>query len=210
MAMHLAMQMNVNIWVCRFWQLFAFTICEGVMRSAPSSEKRRTVEEAECAVGVLIDIDQTEVITEKPTEVCLVEEGGEELDLIVWEEIKEGENVWAFRIWTDVNPERSKSRGVQTEPMLRFETPVGTAAGFPNLATGGGLLPYPVFHGGKGKFYEPLEWTVTVHPRNYPGGRRVILYALDPSFRRNLWREIGRGTLVAEQSVPYGVPPFVP
>ena len=83
-----------------------------------------TVEEAECAVGVLIDIDQTEVITEKPTEVCLVEEGGEELDLIVWEEIKEGENVRAFRICTDLNPERSKSRGVQTEPMLGFETSI--------------------------------------------------------------------------------------
>ncbi|XP_078243772.1 uncharacterized protein LOC144587360 [Pogona vitticeps] len=148
--------------------------CEGEKRSAPSSMGTRTVEEAECAVGVLIDIEQTEVVPERATEVCLVEEGGEELDLIVWEEIKGEDNARAFRICTDANVERSKSRGVQTEPMLGFETPVGVAAGFPNLATGGGLLPDPNFPRGPEKLYEPLEWLVTVHHRNYPGGRRVI------------------------------------
>ena len=148
--------------------------CEGEKRSAPSSVESHTVEEAACAVGVLIDIEQTEVVPVKSTEVCLVEEGGEELDLIVWEEIKGGENARAFRIGTDANIERSKNRGVQTEPMLGFETPIGAAAGFPNLATGGGLLPDPNFPRGSGKSYEPLEWLVTVHHRNYPGGRRVI------------------------------------
>ena len=107
----------------------------------PSSEEKSTVEESGCAEEVLMEIDQTDAIEERSSEVCLVDEGGEELDLIIWEEIKEEGNARAFRLWPDVDPERSKSRGVQTEPMLIFGTSVSAVAGFPNLATGGGLLP---------------------------------------------------------------------
>ena len=78
-------------------------------RTAPSSEEKDAIEESGCAEGVLIEIDQTDVIGESPSEVCLVEEGGEELDLILWEDIKVEKNAQAFRLWTDMNPERSNS-----------------------------------------------------------------------------------------------------
>ena len=80
-------------------------MCEGV-RSAPSSEKKDTIEESGCVEGVLIEIEQADVIEEKSAEVWLADEGGEELDLIVWEEVKEGKSAHVFSLWTDTDPEK--------------------------------------------------------------------------------------------------------
>uniref|UniRef100_A0ABM5GND3 CCHC-type domain-containing protein n=1 Tax=Pogona vitticeps TaxID=103695 RepID=A0ABM5GND3_9SAUR len=149
--------------------------CEGDRESVPSSIKKEDVEEGGCVEGVLIELDQTEVVSERAEEVCLVEEGGEEVDLIMWEEIKEGGGARDFRTWTDLNVDRPRHRGVQTEPILDPSQASGATSGFPNLMTGGGLLPDPPFLGAKGRGIEPLEWKVSVFPLNYPGGgRRVI------------------------------------
>ena len=37
---------------------------------------------------------------------------------------------------------------------------------FPNLRTGGGLLPDPVVDNAAKGELEPVEWTVVVYPRN--------------------------------------------
>ena len=61
------------------------SICEGKKKSAPSSEKDITVEESGCVEGMLIEIEQEEVLQYKPAEICLADKGGEELDLILWD-----------------------------------------------------------------------------------------------------------------------------
>uniref|UniRef100_A0ABM5GJW1 CCHC-type domain-containing protein n=1 Tax=Pogona vitticeps TaxID=103695 RepID=A0ABM5GJW1_9SAUR len=149
--------------------------CEGAEGSVPSSGGKEDVEEGGCVEGVLIELDQMEILTEKAVEVCLVEEGGEELDLIIWEEIKEGGSARDFRTWTDLNPDRPRHRGVQTEPILGISQGTDVTPGFPNLMTGGGLLPDPLTTGAKGRGIEPLEWKVSVFPLNYPGGGRWVI-----------------------------------
>ena len=71
----------------------------------PSSEKKETIEESGCVEGVLTEIEQAEGLEEKPAEVCLADDGGEELDLIVWEDIKEERRERVFRLWTDGDPD---------------------------------------------------------------------------------------------------------
>ena len=125
--------------------------------------------------GVLIELDQTEVVAERAEEVCLVEEGGEEQDLIMWEEIKEERGAREFRTWTDLSTDRPRHRGVQTEPILNQNQKPEATPGFPNLMTGGGLLPDPSLAGIRSRGIEPLEWKVLVFPLNYPGGRRRVI-----------------------------------
>ena len=110
------------------------------------------------------------MIPQKPAEVCLADEGGQELDLILWEDIKGEENAGEFRLATDGELGRTVSRGVQTEPMRDYEEVSGILKDFPNLQLGGGLLPDPSLAGTKGREFDPLEWTVVIYPRSHPGG----------------------------------------
>ena len=66
----------------------------------------------------MIKIDQAEEVTGRPTEVCLADEGGAELNLIIWEDIKESESTQVFRLSTEGELGKYVDREVQTEPML--------------------------------------------------------------------------------------------
>ena len=83
----------------------------------PSSSLQKPVAESGCVEGILIELSQEEVVPQVTSEVCLVAEGGEDLDLILWEDIKEGEIVRFFSLATDGELSGRRSRGVQTEPM---------------------------------------------------------------------------------------------
>ena len=136
----------------------------------PSSTSQHPVEESGCAEGILIEIEQEKVKPPAASEVCLVDDEGEELDLILWEEMKEGESAWIFNLTTDGELLGRKSRGVQTEPMHDLEDLTGLLKDFPNLQLGGGLLPEPSLSGLKGRELDPLKWTVVIFPRNQRGG----------------------------------------
>ena len=106
--------------------------------------------------GILVEIEQgTEERKESP-EVCLADEKGEELDLIVWEEgIKGEESAQSFRIlMAEQSPTRDQA--VQTE----WSAGQGFATlmmEFPNFQLGGGVLPDPKDTSMKQEDLEPLE-----------------------------------------------------
>ena len=61
---------------------FELPPCEGRGESTPSSMKRETAEESGCIEGILVEIEQAEPVAKKSEEVCLVDEEGEELNLV--------------------------------------------------------------------------------------------------------------------------------
>ena len=141
----------------------------------PSSTEQKPEESQGCIEGVLVDIDQGSKGWKGSLEVCLAEEKGEELDLIVWEEvINDGRNVREFRIVMGREQPEKKDRAVQTELSGGPGEWHGLLKDFPNLQLGGGLLPDPKDYRARGDDLEPIEWTVVVYPRNQCGGRRVI------------------------------------
>ena len=150
--------------------------CEGVGQSVPSSEEENPKEESGCAEGILVEIEREEEPQRRPTEVCLVDEGGAELDLIMWEEVKgEGSNAREFSWLGEGELGRCTNRGVQTDWLTDVRSQADLAQGFPNIKKEGGLLPEPSLPSGRGRAYDPLEWRVSVFPVSYPGGgRRVI------------------------------------
>ena len=123
----------------------------------PSSMEQSTEEGHGCVAGILVDIEQEKV---EEREVCLADENGEELDLIVWEgDIKEEKGTQNFRIVTGVLPER-RDWAVQTEWSAGQEGFVTLLKEFPNLQVGGGLLPDHRDLHVRGEDLELLEWTV--------------------------------------------------
>ena len=99
-------------------------------------------------------------------EVCLADDKGEELDLIVREEIKQGASARERK--------ETKDQAVQAGGGGELDDVLKLMREFPNLQTGGGLLPDPPMAKISGERLEPLEWMVVVYPRNQRGGRRVI------------------------------------
>ena len=124
--------------------------------------------------GVLVEIEQDEGVKRRPTEVCLADEEGVEFDLIMWEDIKEGEKAREFSWLGEGALGGYVTRGVQTEPMLGAEGFGDFARDFPSLGQGQGTQPEPLPPGCSGRVYDPLEWIVSVYPRNFLGGRKVI------------------------------------
>nr|XP_020633580.1 tripartite motif-containing protein 10-like [Pogona vitticeps] len=146
--------------------------CEREYVSELSSIRNVQEEVYRCVEGILIDIGE-EVMTERRAmEVCLSgdqgEEKGEERDLIVWEEvIKEGDGMREFSIQTEQQKGETRDCAIQTEREEEAWAKVGNLLKyFPNLNTGGGLLPDPEPH--------KAEKTVVVYPCNQGGGRRAI------------------------------------
>ena len=64
--------------------------------------------------GILVEVEQDDREVQQHREVCLADERGEELDLIVWEDINEGEKAGGFRV-VKSEPADKKDRSVQTE-----------------------------------------------------------------------------------------------
>uniref|UniRef100_A0ABM5FT88 CCHC-type domain-containing protein n=1 Tax=Pogona vitticeps TaxID=103695 RepID=A0ABM5FT88_9SAUR len=148
--------------------------CEGVSLSVPSSERKEQSEESGCVEGILVEIEQDEGVKRRPTEVCLADEEGVEFDLIMWEDIKEGEKAREFSWLGEGALAGYVTRGVQTEPMLGAEGFGDFACDLPNWGQGRGISPEPLPPGRSGRVYDPLEWIVSVYPRNFLGGRKVI------------------------------------
>ncbi|XP_078232529.1 cytohesin-interacting protein isoform X3 [Pogona vitticeps] len=150
--------------------------CEGVGPSVPSPEEESPKDASGCTEGILVEIECEEELQRRPTEVCLVDEGGAEMDLIMWEEVKgEGEIAREFSWLGEGELGRCMTRGVQTDWLKDAKSLADGTPGFQNLPGGGGLLPESPSTSGRGRTYEPLEWRVSVFPVGYHGGgRRVI------------------------------------
>ena len=120
----------------------------------PSSEEESPKEESVCTEGILVEIECEEEPPRRPTEVCLVDEGGAEMDLIMWEEVKgEGSNAREFSWLGEGELDRSTNRGVQTDWLIDARSQADLAQGFPSLKKEGGLLPEPTIPSGRGRAY---------------------------------------------------------
>ena len=140
-----------------------------------SSQKQTSKEDQGCVEGVLVEIERYEREERKTLEVCLADDKGEELDLIVWEEIiKEEEEAQEFRIVTDGTTKCMRDKAVQTGDEGDAEAARRVIKEFPNLKTGGGLLPDPPIAKPGKMTIEPLEWTIVVYPCNQCWGGKVI------------------------------------
>ena len=64
----------------------SFQQCEG--ESEPSSAVKGAEGGTECVEGILVEVEQDDREVQQPREVCLADERGEELDLIIWEDIQ--------------------------------------------------------------------------------------------------------------------------
>ena len=74
--------------------------------------------------------------------MCLADKRGEELDLIVWEDINEGEKAGSLRV-VKSEPADKRDRSAQTEWSMGQESFLKLLKGFLNLQVNGGLLPGP-------------------------------------------------------------------
>ena len=172
----------------------------------PSPEEESLKDESGCAEGILVEIECEEEPQRRPTEVCLVDEGGAEMDLIMWEEVKEGGNAREFSWLGEGELGRCINRGVQTDWLRDARSQADVAQGFPNLLKEGGLLPEPSLTSGRGRTYEPLEWRVSVFPVGYHGGGRRVIRP-GPEFQQKPpegdWaRHPCCGTICAVRSAP--------
>ena len=80
----------------------------------PSSTTQTTEEDYGCVEGILVETEKEVGEGKKVLEVCLADDKGEELDLIIWEEeIKEGESTCSFSVLTRATErdERSSNAG---------------------------------------------------------------------------------------------------
>ena len=143
---------------------------------------------------------------QKPREVCLTDERGEEFDLMIWEDINEDEKAGSFRVVRS-EPADKKDRSVQTEWSMGQESFIKLLKEFPNLQVDRGLLPGPPDLFVCGQEVDPLEWTVVVYPHNQHGGRRVICPSpsLLQSQQEGDWaRHPCCGTVRAVRTTPIG------
>uniref|UniRef100_A0ABM5FW80 CCHC-type domain-containing protein n=1 Tax=Pogona vitticeps TaxID=103695 RepID=A0ABM5FW80_9SAUR len=181
--------------------------CEGVGPSVPSPEEERPKDASGCTEGILVEIESEEELQRRPTEVCLVDEGGAEMDLIMWEEVKgEGDFAWEFSWLGEGELGRCTTRGVQTDWLKDAKSLADGTPGVQSLPGGGGLLPEPPTTCGRGRTYEPLEWRVSVFPVGYHGGGRRVIRP-GPEFQQKPpegdWaRHPCCGTICAVRSAP--------
>ena len=109
----------------------------------------------------MVEVEPDDREVQKLREVCLADERGEELDLIVWEDIKESEKAGSFRV-VKSEPADKKDRSVQTEWSMGHESFLKLLKEFPHLQVDGRLLPGPPEFIVRGQEVDPLEWTVVV------------------------------------------------
>uniref|UniRef100_A0ABM5F0W0 Cytohesin-interacting protein isoform X3 n=1 Tax=Pogona vitticeps TaxID=103695 RepID=A0ABM5F0W0_9SAUR len=185
--------------------------CEGVGPSVPSPEEESPKDASGCTEGILVEIESEEELQRRPTEVCLVDEGGAEMDLIMWEEVKgEGDFAREFSWLGEGELGRCTTRGVQTDWLKDAKSLADGSPGAQSLPEGGGLLPEPPITCGRGRTYEPLEWRVSVFPVGYHGGGRRVIRP-GPEFQQKPlegdWaRHPCCGTICAVRSAPLRTP----
>ena len=128
--------------------------------------------------------------------------------MIVWEEdIKEGEG-WEFQATVKTRKKKDWSMrdwSVQMEDVGVWEKVRSLEKEFPNLSTGGDLLPNPTFPVSGKKIYDTLEWTIVVFLQDPSYGRTVVHpgpFPTPPPHEGDWARHPCCGTVCAVRSAP--------